>query len=555
MSEIIRIGIVISDKKLPAWQYSTVEKLTRSKCVSIEMLIILDHPIPDKKLITPDLPGIIHRFHEKVDLLIFHKKRNYSEPIDISNLLADIPEFRITDADSISEISEINKAGISNPDLIVMFTMDKIPPGIREIAGLGVLSYPMSEKDRSGMFTAGFQEVIRRMPVTLSTLVMNIEGVSEGKIIASTFEPTCRYSVNLTRNRIFWRSSLFMQRVIENLSRNGMNYIERLVKKNEKVSDNRHEPLPEPSVTSAIKDLAVAFKIAFLQAVKKMVYSDAFNWVIYYKISDSIQLNPDSFKSFKKLRPGKDRFWADPFVIEKEGKYYVFVEEFIYSRNKGHIAVLELDSSGNLQTSSVIIDMPYHMSYPFVFKTDGTYYMIPETLDNMTIDLYRCTDFPYKWEYVKCIMDGISAADTSVIFHNGRWWLFTAIDETDGRSGCDTELYLYYANDILAPQWTPHPENPVISDVRKSRPAGRVFINENIMYRPSQDCSIRYGSAFNLNRILSLDEERYQEELVYRIEPEWDRDLRGAHTFNYDGGMTVIDGYYMRRRPLFKAFL
>ena len=36
------------------------------------------------------------------------------------------------------------------------------------------------------------------------------------------------------------------------------------------------------------------------------------------------------------------------------------------------------------------------------------------------------------------------------------------------------ELHLYSAPGILGP-WKPHPRNPVKSDVRSARPAGRVY--------------------------------------------------------------------------------
>jgi hypothetical protein len=31
--------------------------------------------------------------------------------------------------------------------------------------------------------------------------------------------------------------------------------------------------------------------------------------------------------AFKRLTPEKDRYWGDPFVIQRDGRYFVFVEE------------------------------------------------------------------------------------------------------------------------------------------------------------------------------------------------------------------------------------
>jgi hypothetical protein len=40
------------------------------------------------------------------------------------------------------------------------------------------------------------------------------------------------------------------------------------------------------------------------------------------------------------------------------------------------------------------------------------------------------------------------------------------------------------------------------SDVRKARPAGRLFHHDNDIYRPSQGCSVGYGHGLVLNKIL-----------------------------------------------------
>ena len=42
-----------------------------------------------------------------------------------------------------------------------------------------------------------------------------------------------------------------------------------------------------------------------------------------------------------------------------------------------------------------------------------------------------------------------------------------------------------------------------------------------MLIRPSQDCSGRYGRAFALNRIVKLTREEYEEELLHVVEPRW----------------------------------
>jgi len=92
--------------------------------------------------------------------------------------------------------------------------------------------------------------------------------------------------------------------------------------------------------------------------------------------------------------------------------------------------------------------------------------------------------------------------------------------------------------------------NPVVTDVRTSRPAGKLFLNEGKLYRPSQDCSGRYGNSFDINYIHTFSESEYVEENVKKVKPEWGENLMGTHTFNFDGGLTIIDAYKFRRRFL-----
>jgi hypothetical protein len=174
--------------------------------------------------------------------------------------------------------------------------------------------------------------------------------------------------------------------------------------------------------------------------------------------------------------------------------------------------------------------------------------MIPETGGNRTIDLYKCTEFPGKWVFVKNIMDNFNAVDSTLFYHNNKWWLFTVIDKIDSVTAVSPELYLFYTDDFLSENWTSHPQNPIVSDVRSARPAGKIFIKEEKIYRPSQDCSGRYGNSFDINQILTLTETEYSEKKIIKVKPEWDISLKGTHTFNFDGNFTIIDAYSFRKR-------
>jgi hypothetical protein len=256
---------------------------------------------------------------------------------------------------------------------------------------------------------------------------------------------------------------------------------------------------------------------------------------------DSLQ-----WSMFQPLIPGKDRYWGDPFVLARDERYYVFIEEKIYATGLGRIACLVLDQTGRLLSNQVVLERPYHLSYPFVFEQDGEIFMIPETAGDRSIQLYRCAHFPDRWEFAGTLMSDIYAVDATLFQHENKWWLFANVKEPGG-SSLDA-LHLFYApQGPITGEWTPHPRNPVVKDIRSARPAGRIFMQDGKLIRPSQDSSRRYGYALSFNRITRLDENEYAEEAVSTFKPAGGRML-ATHTFNQAGGLTVLDAIIRRRK-------
>ncbi len=175
--------------------------------------------------------------------------------------------------------------------------------------------------------------------------------------------------------------------------------------------------------------------------------------------------------------------------------------------------------------------------------------MIPETAQNKTIELYECVDFPDVWRHKMNLMEDVQAVDTTLLFHHGKWWLFTSLTEHDAALAGD-ELFLFYADDLLTTQCQAHPLNPIVSDVRQARPAGAILQMDGSkkLYRPSQNGAKRYGYGWNLHEIVVLTETAYVEKTVSRVQPDWDWRLLGTHAFAYAEGLTVIDALTRRQR-------
>jgi hypothetical protein len=267
-------------------------------------------------------------------------------------------------------------------------------------------------------------------------------------------------------------------------------------------------------------------------------------WRIGYYFADEEADAVCPSSKLQTLVPPKDRDWADPFLMCHAGRNFIFFEELPYGVGRAHIAAVEIFADGRSGPPSVVLQRPYHLSYPFVFAWKGDLYMLPETAGNHTVELYRCEQFPHRWTLDRVLLDGIRAFDATLHREGQHWWMFVSVAEP----GADPseEMHVFWSESPLGP-WQPHAANPVVSDARHARGAGPLFRRDGVLYRPSQDCSASYGSAVSINRIDVLDRENYQETLVGRIDPDSKAGMRCLHTIGAMGSLRVLD--YRVRRP------
>jgi hypothetical protein len=260
-------------------------------------------------------------------------------------------------------------------------------------------------------------------------------------------------------------------------------------------------------------------------------------WVLAYRINDG---------EFKYLIPEADHFWADPFPIKVNGKHYIFFEDYVNDAGRAHISVVDVDQNGIVSGPTEVLKLDCHLSYPFVFEWRGDYYMIPETGDRNVVELFRAVSFPFEWQPVKILIEATCPLDATVIEVDDTWWMFVNIQEEGVPVNWD-ELHLYYSDNLFGP-WKPHARNPIVSDVRSARPAGRLFRRNKALFRPGQDSSRRYGYATTISRITKLSTSEYNEEKVLEVLPQWDKNIIGIHTLNLSDDIVVIDCLTKRSR-------
>lgn len=260
-------------------------------------------------------------------------------------------------------------------------------------------------------------------------------------------------------------------------------------------------------------------------------------WTIAYRVrKDGATILDDVQTAFTPI-PNTWRYWrADPFLFEKDGKTYLFAEFYDRARLRGILGCCELTDDGAGEWK-IILEEPFHLSYPFVYRDGEEIYMIPESCRAGKIFLYRATQFPYQWERVRELAD-LVAVDSTVMEGTDGTHL-TTLRSTD--HGMELVAMKMADGRVTGP--ARRLSEPGDTQVR---PAGRLFSWGGGRIRPAQDCSAGYGWGLNFMQVTQLDAEGYAEHLLKKIRPE-DISIRGIqapcgiHTYNLTDRYEVID--------------
>jgi len=266
-------------------------------------------------------------------------------------------------------------------------------------------------------------------------------------------------------------------------------------------------------------------------------------WGLAVRARRSGHAYPTDILGFTSITPPAGRSWADPFLATADtGERYVFFEDQSHDTRKGVIACAKIDVDGLQGAPRTVLERDFHLSYPFVFKRGEEWFLLPESSANRTVELYRATVFPTEWEQVRVLLEDVYILDATPFEHEGRTWIFASSETATGRPSEATSVY--WADSLLA-DWHPHPLNPVVTDVRAARPAGRIISHSGRLIRPAQDGSHGYGCALVFNEITELTPTTYEERGLGRISADWLSGGTGTHHYDVDDVLEIID---VRRR-------
>lgn len=227
----------------------------------------------------------------------------------------------------------------------------------------------------------------------------------------------------------------------------------------------------------------------------------------------------------------KDRFFADPFLIKQDSDhYYILCEEYPFKTEKGVISLLTVDKkSFSLINKKVVIEEPFHLSFPFC-EENGSF-IIPESV--VANETYIYSFDLEKMEVTKKekLLD-VGLID-GVYYEN---YLFAS-----RKTNPKLDLYAYQKIDGKYQEC--NDGKPILTSLKHSRSAGRMFTYDGELYRPTQDCVERYGKRIQITKINSINKGILEFVSIGSLEstkcPPYNETM---HTFNVYDGFVIVDG-------------
>ena len=226
------------------------------------------------------------------------------------------------------------------------------------------------------------------------------------------------------------------------------------------------------------------------------------------------RLGKATYRTFFRIDGGEYRpvvtpnpYVADPFLFVRDGVAYLFYETL--KAKKGVLGCFRREN-GAWKDLGVVLEEPWHLSYPQVFEEDGKVFMIPESCDfrggfsRGAVRLYEPADFPFGWqETAKLIEEPFS--DSTLYRRDGRYYL-----------SCDREhpgesAELWQSLSLTGP-WTRHPQSANHSQSKRLRRCGGAFQErDGRLFRIAQDCNGAYGKRLFKVPVEQLTPTEYRE--------------------------------------------
>lgn len=550
----MKIGILIKDfKKLKNWELRIIDEILKNPKHEISLLIQDGRKgKSDQKSLKNRIKrifqsrNVIGRLLFKLQTII--ESKLFPEPpftVDRDGIIKKLKTIDVVNVNptrkgflDIFSATDTDKIEKYQLDIILRHEFNIIRGNILNVAKYGIWSFHHGDNSVNRGGPTGFWEILEKheaVGVTLQQLTPELDG---GLIIDKAYFNR-HWSFVKTKQMLFEASVSLLIKNIDKLEQDSYTAEKSLVYFN---------PLYRvPSVYCTIKYMIYFYKALvnkFIQKLDYKVFGSRYGcWTLFVGKGDF--LNATLFR-LNPIKLPKSEFWADPFLIHFGGDTYVFFENYEYNKKKAKISCARIENNLLVDVKDVL-DLDYHLSYPFIFEEDGEIFLMPETNENKRLEIYKCIDFPTRWELYSTAFEDEQVADA--FFYDDekkQKWLFINKKRVSYNDMAN-ELYIYKVDSIKLENIESHKQNPVVIDSRTARNGGAIFEYENEIYRPSQaNIDGIYGRGLNINKIKKLTLEEYSEETVVTVKPNFKDGLISTHHLHQVGNMFVIDAAFKK---------
>ncbi|HFS5790100.1 TPA: hypothetical protein ACH1J3_001608 [Citrobacter werkmanii] len=230
----------------------------------------------------------------------------------------------------------------------------------------------------------------------------------------------------------------------------------------------------------------------------------------------------------------KYTFQADPFIIEKADKLYVFYEAFSFRNSKGTLRCRVLDRELT-EIDDVKLegfdDLKCHLSFPFLIHINDQLFMIPESSERKEVILFQSVEFPVRWKKIKVLISDTEVTDNVFLTINETCYLLSTT--------MDNEIIIHSAENIYG-QWQRIAPSLKVSN-HHHRGAGAPYLVDNKMYFLTQECTPEtYGKSIYIKELVTLSNTIFDESLIEKINSSINHS-DGVHTLNFSNNYIVYD--------------
>lgn len=234
--------------------------------------------------------------------------------------------------------------------------------------------------------------------------------------------------------------------------------------------------------------------------------------------------------------PNTFRYWAaDPFIIHKEDKYFIFAELYDRLKRKGDIGYCVLSEDGQILSKwKKIINSKVHMSFPYLLYKNGKLLMMPESGKEHHLCYYEFVDFPSIPRLYKLLLSGVQVCDTIEIGEDYLW----AYDNFG-------EIWKAVVYKNINGKFTKYKE--YADNEKRLRAGGKSFLHKGEMIVPMQNGNGEYGKSLFFTNISLTESGDISTSVIFEFNTSniviknLKEKIIGLHTYNFDSSFEVID--------------